>query len=347
MESTSHLFLHINEENTPADCLFDAWRESTGPLFDTTAKVRTATYRADVAACMAGELFVSRVLFDPMVSRRGRRHLTHGDLDYYVLQLYVSGSERVYSGSTRYLFDSNTVCLRDWRYGYTGVNERNDIIGFAIPRHLLNTYGGIDASRPALLWPRASAAGTLLTGAILRTWQRLPHASAQEAATLAANLLDLLDGILANHLMGQSEELRINRAMLLTIKQYITDHLDDPALGVDLLCHRFRLSRASLYRMFQEEGGLQRHIREQRLRRCFGLLSNAGSSRLKVRDVAERWGFDDASHFNRLFKTTFGMAPSDLLLPPVNEPRPIIRDVRVIRGWAEGDRTRRKSPDGS
>ncbi len=339
MESTSHLFIHINAENTPADCLFDAWREVTGPLYDTTAKVRTATFTADVAACMAGELFANRVVYDPMVSRRGRRHLTHGDLDYYVLQLFVKGSERLYTGNSRYLLTPNTVCLRDWRYGYTGVSERNDIIGLGIPRHLLNTHGRIDAHRPVLLWPIGSAPGKLLAGAITQTWLRLPTASGEEAATLAANVLDLLNGILTNHLMGESEELRINRAMQLTIKQYIADHLDDPALGVDLLCHRFRLSRASLYRLFQEEGGLQRHIREQRLRRCFGLLSNAGSSRLKVRDVAERWGFDNASHFNRLFKTTFGMAPSDLLLPPVSEPRPIILAARAIRGWAEGDRS--------
>lgn len=340
MESTSHLFLHINEENTPRDCLFDAWREITGPLYDTTARVRPATYAVDVAACMAGELFVNRVVYDPMVSRRSRRHLTHGDLDYYVLQLYVSGSERLYCGNSRYQIEANTVCLRDWRYGFTGVCERNDIIGVAIPRHLLNTYGGIDTNRPAIFWPFGSAPGRLMAGAILRTWQQLPHASAAEAATLAADLLDLLDGILANHLMGHSEELRINRAMQLTIKQYIADHLDDPALGVDLLCHRFHLSRASLYRLFQDDGGLHRYVREQRLIRSFGLLSGAAGAGLKVRDVAERWGFDNASHFNRLFKASFGMPPSDLLIPSANETRPIIPDARAIRDLAEGTRRR-------
>lgn len=336
MKSTSHLFIHINEENTPADCLFDAWREITSPLYDTTARTRTATYAADIAACMAGELFVSRVVYDPMVCRRGRRHLTHGDLDYYVLQLFVKGSERLYTGNSRHLLTPNTVCLRDWRYGYTGISERNDIIGLAIPRHLLNTHGRIDAHRPVILWPLGSAAGKLLAGAITRTWQQLPTASTEEAATLAADLLALLNGILANHLMGESEELRINHAMQLTIKQYIVDHLDDPALGVDLLCHRFHLSRASLYRLFKEEGGLQRFVREQRLRRCFGLLSTATSTRLKVRDIAERWGFDSPSHFNRLFKANFGLAPSDLLIPPSNAPRPSIREALAVRRWAEG-----------
>lgn len=341
MESTSHQFIHINEGNTPADCLFDAWREITRPLFDTTTKERAGVYSVDVAACMAGELFVSRVAYDPMVCHRSRSHLTHGDTDYYVLQLYVAGSEQLFAGDSRFLIESNTVCLRDWRYDFTGVSERNDIIGFAIPRHLLNTYGRIDASRPLLLWPTGSAPGKLLGKAILRTWQRLPHASEQEAAVLAADLLDLLDGILANQLMGQSEALRINRATQLTIKQYIADHLDDPTLGIEHLCQRFHLSRANLYRLLKEEGGLQRYIREQRLRRCFGQLISATSPRTKVREIAERWGFDNASHFNRLFKANFGLPPSELLIAPTGmmslPPHRSIREAHAIQRWARGE----------
>jgi len=337
MESTSPLFVRVNEENTPADCLFDAWREITSPLFETSARVLTTTYAAEVTACMAGEVFASRVVYDPMICRRGRSHLTHGDLDYYVLQLFVAGSEQIFTGDSRYLLAPNTVCLRDWRYGYTGISQRNDIIGLAIPRHLLNTYGRINAKRPMLLWPIGSVPGKLLARTIMRTWQQLTHASAQEAAMLTSHLLELLNGILLNQLMGQSEELRINHTMLLSIKQYITDHLDDPALGVELLCHTFHLSRATLYRLFKEDGGLQSYIREQRLRCCFGQLCTADSPRVKVREIAERWGFDNPSHFHRLFKGNFGIVPSDLLLPSMNEPRPTIREARAIQSWARGN----------
>lgn len=341
MASTPHRFIHINEGNTPADCLFDAWREITRPLFDTTTKERAGVYSADVAACMAGELFVSRVAYDPMVCHRSRPHLTHGDMDYYVLQLYVAGSERLFAGDSSFLIESNTVCLRDWRYGFTGISERNDIIGFAIPRHLLNTYGRINASRPLILWPLGSAPGKLLGKAILRIWRRLPHATVQEAARLSSSLVDLLNGILVNQLMGESEQLRINHAMQLTIKQYISDHLDDPTLGVGHLCHRFHLSRTNLYRLFKEEGGLQRYIREHRLRHCFDQLSSATSPKTKVREIAERWGFDNASHFNRLFKANFGLPPSELLVTPTSAmtllPHRSIREAHAIQGWARGN----------
>lgn len=340
MESAANLFLRVNGENTPSDCLFDAWREITSPLYDTTARDRAASYRADVTACLAGEVFVSRVRYDPMVCRRGHTHLTHGDLDYFVLQLFVAGSERLFAGDSQYLLGPSTVCLRDWRYGFTGVSARNDIIGYAIPRHLLHTCGRINSQNPVILWPAESAPGRLLAKSMMRAWQRLPNASQREAATLASGMVSLVNGILTNRLMGQSEELRINHAMQLTVKQYIADHLDDPGLDVALLCHRFRLSRASLYRLFREEGGVQGYIRAQRLKRCFNMLSAASPARLKVREVAERWGFDNASHFHRLFKANFGMAPSELLVPldsdASSESIGKIRGVRTMRSWAQG-----------
>lgn len=336
MESTSPLFIRVNGENTQADCLFDAWREITSPLFEATAQGRTANYSADIAACMAGDLFVSRVAYDPMVAQRGRGHLTHGDLDYFVLQLFVEGSERLFTGTSHYLLQPQAVCLRDWRYGYTGISERNDIIGFAIPRHLLNTHGRIDASRPVVFWSLDSAAGKILAGEMTRTWERLKHASEQEAAALASSLIKLVNGMLTNLLMEESEQLRVNRAMQLTIKQYIADHLDDDALGVEVLCHRFGLSRASLYRLFQDEGGLRRYIREQRLTHCFSLLSAANSPEVKVRHIAEYWGFDNASHFHRLFKARFGIPPSEILMMSANEFRKSIWEARAIRSWAEG-----------
>ena len=56
--------------------------------------------------------------------------------------------------------------------------------------------------------------------------------------------------------------------ILLTVKRYIDNHLEDPDLAVDSLARQFGMSRASLYREFASVGGIAEYIRLQRLQRA-------------------------------------------------------------------------------
>jgi AraC-like DNA-binding protein len=53
-------------------------------------------------------------------------------------------------------------------------------------------------------------------------------------------------------------------------------------------------------------------VREQRLLRCFDELSRPTKLTRLVSEIATRWGFDNPSHFNRLFNAQFGINPSDV-----------------------------------
>lgn len=97
------------------------------------------------------------------------------------------------------------------------------------------------------------------------------------------------------------------------IKRFVRGHLDDPGLGVDLLMNEFGVSRASLYRLFEECGGVAFFIRRCRLERAYGLLSTAGGDRTGVvGSVADQLCFYDAAHFTRSFKARFGICPRDV-----------------------------------
>jgi AraC-like DNA-binding protein len=99
----------------------------------------------------------------------------------------------------------------------------------------------------------------------------------------------------------------------LRVKDHINRVLADPDLSAERLCRTFGLSRATLYRMFAKEGGVQRYIDARRLDRCFAELHNAPASYGRIRRVAEKWGFHGAANFNRRFKSRFGIRPTDCL----------------------------------
>ncbi len=96
------------------------------------------------------------------------------------------------------------------------------------------------------------------------------------------------------------------------IRKYIDTHLEDPNLGPRQICELFNMSRATLYRMFELDGGVRRRIQDRRLFSAIWDLATAGIRRGRLSQVSERWGFSSDANFNRAVKLAFGRPPGSL-----------------------------------
>lgn len=92
------------------------------------------------------------------------------------------------------------------------------------------------------------------------------------------------------------------------VDAYIDGHLGDEDLGSTSLAHRFRLSRATLYRLFEDRGGVARHIRERRLQAAARHLTGTSPPRLTW--LLHELGFASERQFQRAFRARFGMCPT-------------------------------------
>jgi AraC-like DNA-binding protein len=81
-------------------------------------------------------------------------------------------------------------------------------------------------------------------------------------------------------------------------------------LSPDSVLASLRLSRASVYRLFEHEGGLAAYIRNRRLRMAADELVRF--PHMEVQDIAAGLGFNGASSFTRAFRRVFDIAPRDL-----------------------------------
>jgi AraC-like DNA-binding protein len=111
----------------------------------------------------------------------------------------------------------------------------------------------------------------------------------------------------------------------LLVRNLVAENLEHDRLDANYLCAAAGMSRATLYRHFADEGGVTHYIRNRRLDRCFFEFAGSAPERGRIKTIAERWHFTDASHFNRLFRERFGRCPSDCLAssdtkPPVDAP---------------------------
>ena len=103
------------------------------------------------------------------------------------------------------------------------------------------------------------------------------------------------------------------RSDLAVVKGFINKSLALESLDATLIGRQFCMSRSSVYRLFESEGGLANYIRRCRLTQAFSLLvSPPVQGRRRILDVAVECGFSSDMVFTRAFRKMFSLTPSAL-----------------------------------
>ncbi len=96
------------------------------------------------------------------------------------------------------------------------------------------------------------------------------------------------------------------------ICQTIDAHLADPELSLGRIAEEQHVSVRYIQKLFESAGSsFISYVRDRRLDRCRCELRNPEYNHLSVSDICFRWGFNDAAHFSRVFRNTFGVAPRE------------------------------------
>ncbi len=96
------------------------------------------------------------------------------------------------------------------------------------------------------------------------------------------------------------------------VRRYVRTNLQDSELTPEGVLDVLGLPRATMYRLFQTEGGLGAYIRNLRLRAAADDLVRFPS--IPVKDIAYSVGFKSASDFTRAFRRAYDVAPNEIRL---------------------------------
>lgn len=130
------------------------------------------------------------------------------------------------------------------------------------------------------------------------------------AQRLEANVLDLLVTALSFSEDRGRESVESADSHLHRIRLFIHKHLGDPDLTPDRIATEHRISTRYLHMLFKPLGvSVSRFIQLQRLEACRRCLARSDMQDLSASEIAFRWGFNDSSHFSRLFKAEYGVTP--------------------------------------
>lgn len=314
---TSHVF---NTEAPVARSVFDTsllpeksrigvWRETAASVWQISS-ITDATFFAKVNAYRAGELMFGSVTTCAQKTERTSALIAGDSLDYYMMQFYVSGSRVARSRRGEQVFANGDMLMVDMTHAIETESTAYTSFDLVLPRRVLEPLL-IDAD--ALAGQRLAGEHpltALFRSHLMALYQNAPNMSAGQAAAMQGPTLALAAAALNGNIdPDMASSVRV--AAWLPVRRYIEDHLKDLRLTVEQTAREFGISRATLYRMMSRYGGFVNYLRQRRLHRCRDDLGDPSQVHLSIAEVAERWGFSNASAFSTAFKDLFDMSPRD------------------------------------
>lgn len=260
------------------------------------------------------------VLFDSRITDveyvRTPAHVARGALNHYQISLCVDGEMRFSSGRRDVTMRPGDLCLIDMAQpNHTvlrGGDDRSRLIALILQRSMLAPRLASPDSATATLVPSQHPHARLIANhfAELVVSARPGVESVDKTVEAIADLMAAAAGATIDIAAGVERAER--HLYLAMIKRHIAENLETDLLTAGALCLQFGISRATLYRLFEDEGGLAHYIREQRLNLAFQQLISPASQETRLIDLAVNMRFSSDSTFIRAFRRKFGLTPGEL-----------------------------------
>lgn len=294
---------------------FDAWHESISVIFDVSPLAGHRPeqgFDATVRGYHLGGLLISEVDFESQRFVRDRRKTVSDGLDHYLVQLYDKGGLVGEAADRGRELRAGDVQILDLTQSNVTQAAASGTVAIVVPRDTLDQALPAPGDLHGLILRGNSLMGGLLRDYMRSLLARAGDITMADAPHVAQATTDMIVACFQSTTeTAERARSSIEKSMLQHIRRHIAANLHSPALDAEALSALFRVSRTRLYRLFEPLGGVARYIQEQRLARAYAELASPAHDHRRVYDIAYALGFTSEAHFSRLFRSTFGLSPSD------------------------------------
>lgn len=267
----------------------------------------TSGFSGRIESSQFGPIELTRVHSGAISYKRTARDVRIDGQDDFFFAYMVDGEARFSQNGRRVVQKTGDVLLYDsgqdlsWEYKnpYSAILLRMKRATLESRIMTLDSIGGTLLSGKSNY---GQIAGSLLENAI--------RLSAEDNASdlVLAPMLELLTTSFAVG-TGNCETLSLGETDQLTrVKRFLLQNLDNGSLNLELVSQEQNMSTRTLSRLFAREGATPMGwLQHQRLAASYAALSEGRGQ--SVSEVAYGHGFNDLSHFGRMFKKTYGITP--------------------------------------
>ncbi|MGH6734569.1 MAG: helix-turn-helix domain-containing protein [Methyloceanibacter sp.] len=287
-------------------------------LAQTLAPFRTepageSPFHVEIGMQMVGDLPIVNVDGRGYRGARGKSEIARSREHFYVATVHVGGAASL-AGP-----DKETSLARGDVFVLDTMHELE--FGLEAPyRHLLvkvpKEWLEARVARPDLLCgsvlTRDNALAQLFASYLAAGFLTADRLSASAATMFAQHLIDLLAEAFAGPEPDRPAPSKAWRAAMLTHAcRLMALKFGDPDLNPQRIAEQLGISTRMLHRIFAEHGEtVMQHLLTERLDRAAKLLGSPHVRHRGITEIAFACGFNDLTHFGRVFAERMGMPPS-------------------------------------
>ncbi|WP_164975604.1 helix-turn-helix domain-containing protein [Sphingobium fluviale] len=242
-----------------------------------------------------------------------REHVRRSADAYFILSQHVNGTGVVVQDGREAALQPGDLALYDstrpYDLRFAGSMHQRIV---RIPQRLLSdrlAHAERFTARPV----RAQTPiGRLCSDFVTSSFGIIGHAGSV-GTTVRDTLIDLLCAALRENTLSTRLDSAVSADVLRRrIIRYVETNLSDPDLNVEQIAGAMRMSARYVHMLMREMDSTPgRLIWSLRLDRCAQALSDPANAAIPVAQIAYAWGYKDAAHFARSFRSRFDISPGD------------------------------------
>lgn len=299
----------MSTEIRPHATASDSWREAICKMIH-TVQVRDLAPRefsARISGRAYGTMSCAAFWSKPHQVYAGREQLGHAGAGGYLLSWQLEGDACIEQDGARLHVRPGSVALVDARraMSITFPQDVRRIVAKLPPGPIEQRLPLLKRRHAISFTPQHFLAQTLFAY-LSELADEDSLMSTPDAQTLAENIANLLQIMSARAGLDRLDSTVLRQQTLL---QYLRQHACDAGLSLDSAASQLHMSRRLLQALLQGmDTSFTQVVAGERLRRAAAELARSAAP---VSQIAYGCGFNDISHFNHLFKRSYGVSPSD------------------------------------
>ncbi|WP_426407539.1 helix-turn-helix domain-containing protein [Bradyrhizobium ganzhouense] len=273
-----------------------------------------SAFHGSVTQVALGKAVCSEVCSDRQHVFRTPSRIARSDQDYVLVALGHRGDGGVVQDGRETVIHPGEFALYDTTRPYElKFKDTFSQTIFKVPREMLQRRLGATETLTAITFGADAPLERLAYDFIFRLCQSADRLAPNSAAALSEQAVDLLAMALSERLGGTSLPSSTHRsALLYRLKAHIRTRLADPDLSLAETAAALGISSRYVNDLLADEDtSFQRHVLAERLAQCKRDLASPVLAQRHISEIAFAWGFNDLSHFGRVFREHFGMSPRD------------------------------------
>jgi len=268
-------------------------------------------YEGGAVGYRYGNTIFTEAWFDPLAGFRSADKIDHGRENYIELIMFTEGGMHVSQSKRETYAGAGDFLLWDaLQPGKFDSNDRTRANTILFPRYLANQYLPNIEDLYGRTISSKTTVGSLLSSYVVSLHRNIATANSHEYSGLVCATLEMLRAYTdsPDHL-GNSKR---QRFMLQSIINLIKEHYSNPDCSPESIADELSISERYLRKILADSNTtFSELLKSERLLAASKALTSISFNQESIVTIAYRFGFCDAAHFSKSFKSKFGCSPRE------------------------------------